>query len=80
MASGTKQKKNIVEQAFSTIQPPEALDVEVMEQKETKVLEDGSQSISVFEFPSFELRSTEVTEEFESILLQILSEPPTSRD
>ena len=31
---------------------------------------------SVYEFPSYENRSTEVTEEFESILFQILSEAP----
>ena len=49
---------------------------ETQEMQET----DASQSISVYEFPSFALRSTEVTEEFESILLQILSDPPTSSD
>lgn len=54
----------------------------VQEQKETQETQetDASQSISVYEFPSFALRSTEVTEEFESILLQILSDPPTSHD
>ena len=60
----------------------------MQEQKETQELKkiqetqetDASQSISVYEFPSFALRSTEVTEEFESILLQILSDPPTSSD
>ena len=57
---------------------------QVMVQEQKKIQEmqetDASQSISVYEFPSFALRSTEVTEEFESILLQILSDPPTSSD
>ena len=60
---------------------------QVMVQEQKKIQEtqetqetDASQSVSVYEFPIFALRSTEVTEEFESILLQILSDPPTSSD
>ena len=72
-----ERKKDVEENVQENIE-----EMEEMEKMEgvNAVAEDVVAAADVngdfFEFPRFEMRRTEVTQQFESILFQILSSPP----